>query len=63
MLVSNIQSVEDFFEYIASYMAGGDKLTCEEDDDNVRIFKLYGAGGYILMQYNEKTNEITYPDD
>lgn len=51
----DVKTKEDFFEYLSDYMEDGDKLQCEELEDESKVYTLISPCGYALVGFNTRT--------
>ena len=59
MREENVHSVEDFFEWLPSFMCSGDTLKCEEDDQGQMTYKLYNGCNEFYLKFSTKDKKIT----
>lgn len=59
MKEDEVKSVEDFFEWLSSFMCDGDNLTCEEDEQGNMTYKLYNGCGEFYLKFSSKDRKIT----
>ena len=55
---NEIKSIEDFFEWLPTYMAHGDLLRCEEDDYGHMTYFLYNPTEELIRSFSSKDNKL-----
>lgn len=59
MKESEVKTIEDFFEWLPTYMCDGDTLHCEEDDFGNLTYKLYNGCNEFYLKFSSKDKKIT----
>ena len=58
----DVKTIEEFFEWLPTFMAHGDTLQCEEDDYGNMIYSLYNPTEELILVFNSKNKKITRYD-
>lgn len=60
MKEENVHSIEDFFEWLPSFMCHLDTLKCEEDDNGHLTYKLYNGCNEFYLKFSTIDRKITW---
>lgn len=53
-----VRTIEDFFEWLPSYLAHRDTLQCEEDDYGNLTYTLSNGAGEVVLKYSSELHKI-----